>query len=216
MSDVKALFAMAEVDDSDGLAEALRGSEGHRVRNANGETLLLFSLYRGRLKCIETLGALGPLTLQEAAAIGDVARTETCVRAAPWSLHSLSADGWPALHLAAFFGRDAVVTKLLELGADARQWARAAESNLAIHAAAAGQRIGRGAFKNLIAATGDPDVLQKQGYTALMIAAANGFAEGVEVLSGAGADHGKKLADGRSAADIATERGHQALADRLR
>jgi hypothetical protein len=36
------------------------------------------------------------------------------------------------------------------------------------------------------------------------------------VLSGAGADHGKKLTDGRSAADIATERGHQAFADRLR
>src|SRR5207237_745993 len=152
------------------------------VRNENGETLLLFSLYRGRMKCAEALARRGTLTLHEAAAVGDVASIERWLREAPWSVQSLSADGWPALHLAAFLGRDTVVSRLLEAGADPHQWARAAESNLAIHAGAAGRRIGRAAYASLIRATGDPDVLQKQGYTALMIAASNGFGDAAAAL----------------------------------
>jgi ankyrin repeat protein len=215
MNDVKKLFALADADDANGLIEALGTREGFRVRNENGETLLLYSLYRGRGKCIEALKGRSALTLQEAAATGDGRRIEEWVRAAPWTIQSLSADGWPALHLAAFLGHDDAVTKLLSLGADARQWARAVEQNLAIHAAAAGRRLGREAFAKLVAATGDPDVLQKQGYTALMIAAASGFTEAVEALLAAGADKTKKLDDGRTASAIARERDHKELAERL-
>ena len=214
MSDTKRLFALADADDAQALNEALGATESFRVRNDNGETLLLYSLYRGRMKCVEALKR-GSLTLHEAAAAGDMRRAEEWVRAAPWTVQSLSADGWPALHLAAFLGQDVVVQKLLSLGADARQWARAVEQNLAIHAAAAGRRISRGAYATLIAATGDPDVPQKQGYTALMIAAANGFSEGAEALLAAGADRSRELDDGRTAAVIARERGHEELTGRL-
>ena len=215
MIDTKKLFALADADDAGGLAAALGTSECHRARNDNGETILLYCLYRGRAKCIEALKGRNGLTLHEAAAVGDARLVEELVRAAPWTIQSLSADGWPALHLAAFLGRDAVVLELLDRGADARQWARAAEQNLAIHAAAAGRRIGREAFAKLIAATGDPDAPQKQGYTALMIAASNGFTEGCDVLLAAGADRSLKLADGRTAAAIARERGNEELARRL-
>jgi len=215
MDDVTNLFALAGADDAKGLVDALGARESHRVRNENGETLLLFSLYRGRAKCVEALKARSGLTLQEAAAIGDARRVEELARATPWTIQSLSADGWPALHLAAFLGQNDVVAMLLGLGADARQWARAVEQNLAIHAAAAGRRLGREAFTKLIAATGDPDVVQKQGYTALMIAASNGFVEGAEALLAAGADKARKLGDGRTAAAIARERGHRELAERL-
>lgn len=215
MSDSKRLFALADADDARALTEALGATESFRVRNDNGETLLLYSLYRGRMKCVEALKVRSPLSLHEAAAAGDARRVEEWARAAPWTIQSLSADGWPALHLAAFLGQNDVVQKLLSLGADARQWARAVEQNLAIHAAAAGRRIGRGAYATLIAATGDPDVPQKQGYTALMIAAANEFSEGVEALLAAGADRSRKLDDGRTSASIARERGHDELARRL-
>jgi ankyrin repeat protein len=67
----------------------------------------------------------------------------------------------------------------------------------------------------LVAATGDPDVRQKQGYTALMIAASNGFAPACEILLAAGADRAMALPDGKTAADIARERGHAELAERL-
>jgi ankyrin repeat protein len=216
MTDTKALFDLAGADDAEKLMAQLGKTDGFRVRNDNGETLLLFSLYRGRAKCVAALKAHGTLTIQEAAAVGDVARIEACVRALPSCLSSLSADGWPALHLAAFLGQDAAIVKLLELGADAHQWARSFEQNLAIHAAAAGRRIGAAALRKLIAATGDPDVLQKAGYTALQIAASNGFDQACEVLLAAGADRTKKLPDGRTAADVALERGHKELAEKLR
>jgi ankyrin repeat protein len=215
MTDRKALFALAEADDAAALLAALGKTDGCRVLSENGETLLLFSLYRGRMKCVEALKARGGLTLHEAAAMGVAARVEECVRAEPWTIQSLSADGWPALHLAAFLGCNEVVTKLLALGADARQWARSMEQNLAIHAAAAGRRIGRDAYAKLVDATGDPDAPQKAGYTALMIAAGNGFADACEVLIAAGADRARKLADGRTAAAFARERGHKELAEKL-
>jgi ankyrin repeat protein len=75
---------------------------------------------------------------------------------------------------------------LLERGADALQWGRAFENNLPIHAACAGRRIGKAAFSKLVAATGDPDVTPKHGYTPLMEAALNGSSDAVDVLLAAG------------------------------
>jgi ankyrin repeat protein len=185
------------------------------VRTETGETLFLYSLYRGKQKCVEALQKRGALTLPEAAAAGDLARVDACVAAAPWTLQSLSADGWTALHLAAFLGRDAIVVRLIELGADARQWGRAFETNLPIHAACAGGRIGTAAFAKLVAATGDPDITPKHGYTPLMEAAMQGSADLCEVLLAAGADKTRKHPDGRTAADLAREKNHPELAKRL-
>jgi uncharacterized protein len=216
MTDTKPLFALAEADNDEGLMAALGNSPAAvPTVNENGETLYLFSLYRGRAKCAEALAKQGNLTLHEAAAAGDTARIEACIRLAPWTIQTLSADGWTALHLAAFLGRDAALLRLLELGADAHQWGRAFDANLALHAACAGRRLGKAAFEKLIAATGDPDIAQKSGYTALMIAAGNGFTDAVDALLAAGADRARKMPDGKTAADIARERGHADLAERL-
>ena len=216
MTDAKPLFALAEADDAEGLMAALGNSPAAvPIVNENGETLYLFSLYRGRAKCAEALAKQGNLTLHEAAAAGDTARVEACVKSAPWTIQTLSADGWTALHLAAFLGRDAALLRLLELGANALQWGRAFDANLALHAACAGRKLGKPAFETLIVATGDPDIAQKSGYTALMIAAGNGFTDAVDALLAAGADRARKMPDGKTAADIARERGHAELAQRL-
>jgi hypothetical protein len=215
VSDTKSIFALADADDADGLLSALDGKASHALRNETGETVFLYSLYRGKAKCVEALLKRGGLTLQEAAAGGDLARVDACLDAAPWTIHSLSADGWSALHLAAYLCRDDVVLRLLDRGADARQWARAFESNLAIHAACAGRRIGKAAFEKLVAATGDPDITPKHGYTPLMEAALNGSGDAVDVLLAAGADRKRKHPDGKTAADFAREKGHAELAKRL-
>jgi ankyrin repeat protein len=214
--DTKNLFALAEADDAEGLAAALVAApETWRLRNESGESLYLFSVFRGRTKCAELLKRRGPLSLHEAALAGDLSRVEELAKAAPSIVDLLSPDGWTALHLAAFFGNDAVILSLLEQSADARIQSRAMEQNLPLHAACAGRRTGAKAFAALIAATGDPDALQKQGYTALQIAAGNGFSEAVEALLAAGADRSKKTPDGKTAADLARERGHAELAKRL-
>jgi uncharacterized protein len=216
MTETKTFFAVAETDDPDALTAALAGApETFRIRNEGGETLYMFCVFRGKTKCAEALERRGGFSLHEAALAGDAARIEALVKAAPWSIGTLSPDGWPALHLAAFLGRDAALIRLLELGADARILSRAFEQNYPIHAAAAGRRIGKQAFTALVAATGDPDLPQKQGYTALMIAAGNGFDDAVEALLAAGAEPARKAPDGKSASDLARERGHAGLAQRL-
>ncbi len=215
MTDTKNLFAMVDADDASGLLAALRATPSHDVRSETGETIFLYSLYRGKAKCVEALHRRGDLTLQEAAAAGDLAQLDACLDAAPWTIQSLSADGWPALHLAAYLGRDAVVVRLLQRGADALQWGRAFEVNLPIHAACAGKRIGKAAFEKLVAATGDPDVTPKHGYTPLMEAALQGSSDQVDALLAAGADKSRKHPDGKTAADFAREKGHAELAKRL-
>jgi ankyrin repeat protein len=213
--DTKELFALAEKDDADALITALGSAETSKVRNAGGESVFAFSVFRGRAKCVDALKTRGGLHLQDAALAGDVGRVATLLNAAPWAIDMLSPDGWTALHLAAFFGNDAMVVTLLERGADAHVQSRAFESNFAMHAAAAGGRIGKDAFAKLIVATG-VDALQKQGYSALMLAASNGFAAGVDALLAAGADKSIALPDGKTAADIAKDRGHAELEKQLR
>jgi ankyrin repeat protein len=212
--DVKSVFALADADNAPGLVSALEDYAAPPV-NENGETPYLYCTYRGKTKCADALAKRGELTLHEAAAAGDVARIEASISAAPWTIQTLSGDGWTALHLAAFLGRDDAVSCLLTRGAHPLQWGRAFDANLAIHAACAGRRLGRKAFEHLIAATGDPDVAQKGGYTALMIAAGNGFKDAVDALLAAGADRTRKTQDGKTAANFARERGHAELAERL-
>lgn len=214
--DTRKFFALAEADDADALTAALKDApETYKIRNDEGESIYEASVFRGRVKCAEALKKRGGLSLHDAALAGDLGRVESLLNEGPWAIDMLSPDGWTSLHLASFVGNDAVIVALLELGADARVMSRAFEQNMPIHAAAAGRRIGREAYAKLIAATG-ADALQKQGYTALMIAASNGFVEGVEALLAAGANKSIKLADGKTAADIAKDRSHTELEKRLR
>jgi ankyrin repeat protein len=214
--DTKEFFALADADDAAGLEKALaQAPETFRLRNESGETLFLYCVFRGKAKCAEFLKRRGNQSLHEAALAGDAARVTALARAAAWSVDALSPDGWTALHLAAFLGQGGVIVALLEQKADARIFSRAFEQNLPIHAAAAGRRIDKESYAKLVAATGDADALQKQGYTALMIAAGNGFTDAVDVLLAAGANTSRKTPEGKTAAEFARERGHEELAKRL-
>jgi ankyrin repeat protein len=216
--DTTRFFALARADDVDGLTAALATMPaGRTLRNSAGESLFQFSVYHGRAKCAALLRQHEPLGFHEAALAGDAARVDALLDAAPWAIDLLSPDGWTALHLAAFFGGDAVVVRLLERGADASVWARAFETNLPIHAACAGRRIGKAAFAKLVAATGDPDVSPTNGYSALMEAAMIGFGDAAEVLLAAGADRTLRHPEkNMTAAEFAAAAGHAALAERLR
>jgi len=214
--DTKEFFTLADADNADGLEKALKAApETFRIRNEAGETLFLYCVFRGKTKCAEVLQRRGGQSLHEAALAGDAERVAVLARAAPWAIDTLSPDGWTALHLAAFLGQGRSLVGLLDHGADAHIFGRAFESNLPIHAAAAGRRVDKASFAKLVAATGNPDALQKQGYTALMIAAANGFSDAIDVLLAAGADKTIKTPDGKTPADFARERGHMALAEKL-
>jgi ankyrin repeat protein len=209
------IFESVAAGDEARLAALLDSADLKRLHNAAGESLYRFALFHGHAKAAEAIRQRGGLGLHDAALTGDVGTIEALFKAAPWAIDLLSPDGWTALHLAAFAGADAAVETLLALGASAHVMGRAFEQNLAVHAGCAGRRIGKTAFARLVAATGDPDALQKQGYSALMIAAGNGFGDAVAVLLAAGADKARRNGDGKTAADFARERGHAELAARL-
>ncbi len=215
MTGTNSLFALVAADDEGALAKALDGVDLARIHNDGGESLYRFALFHGHAKCAALLERRGGLPLHDAALVGDAGRVAVLLDAGPWAIDLLSPDGWTALHLAAFVGKDAAVFALLERGASARIMGRAFEQNLAVHAACAGRRLGKTAFAKLVAATGDPNALQKQGYTPLMIAAGNGFVDAVDALLAAGADRGRKNPEGKTAADYARERGHHDLAKKL-
>jgi uncharacterized protein len=69
--------------------------------------------------------------------------------------------------------------------------------------------------KLLVERGADVNATQAQGFTPLHAAAQNGDSDLAAVLLAAGADKDARLDDGRTAADVALEAGHETLAERL-
>lgn len=175
---------------------------------------VLMALYTGdRDKAIE-LAALLTLTLPELAAFGDLTHVTARVVARPQDLNDYSPDGWTALHLAAFFGYASVVVRLLRAGASHSAASRNSQGNTALHAALAG-RYEMPVVTALLAAGADPAYVDAQGYTPLHLAASRGDRAASELLLACGATPDAHAPDGKTAADIARERGHIDLADWL-
>ena len=168
------------------LLDACRRNDLERVRSlvtadptlltrqaATGETPLLAALYH---RSGETASWLGeqrwPLSIFEAAAANDVGRLREILAADPAMTDTYSADGWTALHLAAFFGSLEAAEFLLSHGADHRRIARNAMANTPLHAALAGKRL---ALVKLLLDSGADPALACAGYTPLAIAEAVNF-----------------------------------------
>ncbi len=122
-------------------------------------------------------------------------------------------DGYTALHYAAFFGGADAAAALIDAGADLEAVSRNGMAVRPLNSAAAG---GHGDVSRLLVERGaDVNAPQAQRFTPLHAAAQNGDADLVAVLIAAGADKEARLEDGRTAADVALEAGHEALAEHL-
>jgi uncharacterized protein len=209
------LFAAIDAAD-DGTVERLLATDGSiaSARDEDDVSAVMHALYRGHRKTAETIAAaLSDLDVFEAAGLGrarDVLRLITADRslATAWS-----ADGFTALHYAAFFGDGATAETLLKAGADPDVRSRNEFAVMPLHSAVAGRR--HDVVVTLVAAGADVNVAQRHGYTPLLGAAENGDAETVDLLLGAGADSSARTDDGRGAADLARAGGHESVADRL-
>ncbi len=173
-------------------------------------TPILMALYEGRTDEAHRLASVGPLTLPEAAALGalDAARA---VLDGGGDSDATSPDGWPSLHLAAFFGHAAMVALLLERGSDVRRMATSSQGNSALHAALAGQ--GNAEIVAALLAAGvnanQPDV---HAVLPVHLAAARGNMAALARLADAGARLDATLADGTTPAMLARQRGHDGAA----
>ena len=191
------------------LLEAIKEGAVARVRElleADPATAIQFAIYWGHPEMVavfEQNGAL--LNLFEACAAGRRARVEVLLDRAPMLVNGHSADGYPALGLAVFFGHEEVAQLLLEEGADVNAASKNAQRVTPLHAAVARRNVKL--VGELLERGADPDAEQAGGFTPLHGAAYHGDREVIEAR--------KKTADGKTPADLAREHGNHEIAERL-
>jgi uncharacterized protein len=174
------------------------------TRGADGVSAILLARYRGHAWIAERLAdAAAQLDLFEAAALGHVSRLAELLEADPEAVGSPGADGFTALHLAAYFGQLEATAVLLGRGAGPDVVAANPSGVRPLHSAAAG---GHAAIVGLLLERGaDPDARQHGGYVPLHSSAARGDVVSVRLLLDHGADPTLRTDDGRLPADLAAD-----------
>lgn len=195
MAQATDLFAAIQAGDAAGVRRLVTETPALAgARTSEGLPALLFALYRTQRQSVEALLAASPeLDSFSAAALGHEAELGALLARTPELATALSADGFTALHLAAFFGQTGAARLLLDAGAGP-------------HHAVCALLVERGA---------DVNARQHGGWTPLHAAAQHGDRPLAELLLAAGADPAARNDEGRSAARIAAESGHVELAELL-
>jgi ankyrin repeat protein len=219
---------MTETADAAAFIDAIKAGEFERVkamvsadpklidaRGRTGESAILTAVYHRQKEIVNLLVARGAtLSLFEAAAAGEVERVERLVAGDPASVKSYSADGWTALHLAAFFGHAKIAELLLAHDADVTARSRNSNGNTPLHAALAGNHkmvagllIGRGA---------DVNAADTEGWRPLHMAAHNNNVDAMKTLISQGADVTAQNGAGLTPLSLAQEKNHREAAALLR
>ena len=216
MSTAGELIAAVLAGDGERVGTILREDSGlASTRDPDGVSVLMLARYRSSRAVSDALLAADPdLDVHEAAAFGYLDRLRERLEEEPSPVASLSADGYTALHFAAFFAKPEAARTLLEAGAPVDVVARNEMRVQPLHSAAAGRQVE--ICRLLLAAGADVNARQAGGYSPLHEAAHNGDPEMVELFLSAGADPNATTDDGRTSADIADAAGHPDVARRLR
>lgn len=210
------LVAAIKAGDAERVSAIVSGEPAlASTRDEDGVSALMLSRYRSNRAVTEALLAADPdLDVHEAAALGYLDRLRERLDEDPARVAAFSADGFTALHFAAFFAKLEAARTLLDAGAPVDVSARNATRVQPLHSAAAGRQTE--ICRLLLAAGADVSARHAGGFTALHAAAHNGDPEMVELFLSAGADPATTTDDGRSAADLATAADHPDVARRLR
>jgi ankyrin repeat protein len=177
------------------------------ARTEQGESVVLLAAYHQQSQALAVLAEHARLDVFEAAVVGRADRLDELLSAEPGLVRARTADGWSALHLAAFFGPPASAQRLLAHGAEVGAVADNAQANTPLHAALAGR--GDPAVVDLLLAAGaDVNAVAAQGITPLHIAASRGNLDLIRRLLARGANTSARMADGTTPAAIAQARGH--------
>jgi uncharacterized protein len=185
------------------------------ARDGDGLTPVIQARYSFKRAALDRLLALrgDDLDVFEAAMTGRADLVLAHLGGDPGLAQAWSPDGFTALHYPAFFGGLDVARALVDAGADIEAVSRNEMGARPLHSAAAGRHLD--VSRLLIERGADVNALQHGGFAPLHQAAQHGDGELASLLLAAGADRGLRLDDGRTAADIALEAGHEDLAERL-
>lgn len=215
MPDSNTLFDAIAAGDTPTVRRLVRDQPSLAMaRDRNGVSAVLHAHYRQNEDIIDALLQARPgLDLFDAAAVGDSRRLTELLHGDSDIVFTRSADGWTALHLAAFFGRADAARLLLQAGADPRAVSANSMANTPLHAAAAGRHLE--VCKLLLQKDADPNARQHGGYTALQSAALHGDRDLVDLLLCHGADASLADDEGKRPADFARDAGHAEIAELL-
>ena len=178
-----------------------------------GSEILTALYHHRRDEAVRLADAAATLTIWEASALGRDEIVARLLAADPSLANAAAPDGHVPLGLAAFFGHPSTVRLLLRHGASVQTVAQNAMRVQPLHAAIASRNPD--AVAAILDAGPDVNARQQVGYTPLMGAAAGGSADVVEWLLARGADPSLTSEDGKTAATVAREHGHPALAEKL-
>jgi ankyrin repeat protein len=180
------------------------------ARDASGVSALMHACYRRQHGAAELLlSASTSLDIFEATAAGKADKVSAILETDSEAAKSWSADGFTALHFAAFFNRAEIARDLIRHGADVAAVARNPMKVMPLHSAAASHC---GEVVCLLLENGaPPNVAQEGGWVPLHQAARIGDAEMVKVLLQNGADPQLRSNDGKSPAEMAQTNGHDEI-----
>ena len=176
-SDVLSAVQLGEVEK---LRKLLTGDPSlASARDASGVSALMQSYYLRRPEIADLLLRAEPdLDIFEASAAGMADRAAAILDADPSACKRWSADGFTALHFAAFFSRPETAQILIRRGADVAACSQNAMRVTPLHSAAAAHC---GEMVRLLVENGAPANAQQQGgWTALHAAADSGDSEMVK------------------------------------
>ncbi|MGR5939361.1 ankyrin repeat domain-containing protein [Bacillus pacificus] len=148
-------------------------------------------------------------SITQAVISGNKEKVVEFIKTNPSAVNEFSEDGWTLLHLAAYFWTKKLASFLLESGADIHIRAKNENENTPLQAAIANKQIELVAF--LIEKGSDVNVIQSGGWTGLHEAALLGNEEIIVLLLKNGANKMIEKNDGKTAYDIALEKGHEHL-----
>ena len=217
------LFSQAVIDRAAPLFDAIRQGDLGQVRalmtadptlagarNSDGATPALWAAYTRHPDLAAVVLAGREPDFFEACALGNGDRASALLGRDHGLVDAYSGDGFTALGLAVFFGHEEIARQLVAAGADVNRPSKNAIRVSPLHSAV---ESGSLPLLNLLLEHGaNPDAVEFLQATPLHSAAARGSKEMVERLLKAGADSRHKTKDGKTAADLARQYGHEDLA----
>lgn len=177
------------------------------TRDAGGVSALMHALYRRQQEIASLIVAAHPsLDIFETTSTGKLDQLSKLLDGDSSLVNSYSADGFTALHFAAFFAQAAAAKILLQLGASVTAVANNPTKVMPLHSATAGRSND---VVVLLLEHGAPvHAKQQHGWTPLHSAAQNGDPEMVNLLMQYGADANATNDSGVTPIQIARDKGH--------
>lgn len=146
------------------------------------------------------------INIFEAAATGKINNIIRLLARDPQLVNAYAEDGFQPLGLACLFGHYDSAEYLVKVGASINALSKNKLKAAPIQSAAAGGH--HQVVKMLLEHSADPNIRERNGYTALHAAAQKGDEEMIRILLYGGADLTLTSNDGKTALDLAMEGGH--------